>query len=352
MANLVGTSGDPGVAGVHGESQQFNGVLGVTKADGHSGVAGVSDEGVGNGVYGRSKNANGVVGYSSAIGHSGVAGVNEEGDGYGVYGRSKSSYGVVGTTEKSSANLTQSAGVWGRNDGRGCVVLATGTTALIVEGTGGGIAASASEPNSTGIECVGARYGIAARGGWDGGAAILGENINGHAGYFIGKVRVTGELEKAGGGFKIDHPLDPANKYLSHSFVESPNRTNIYDGTSTLDANGEAVVVLPEWFEQLNDNFRYQLTAIGSPAPNLHIATKIKDNRFQISGGEPGLEICWQVTGTRKDPWTLNNPLVVEDNKNDIERGNYLHPTLYGQSESSTIGRRLAPHTLRTDSEP
>jgi hypothetical protein len=30
-------------------------------------------------------------------------------------------------------------------------------------------------------------------------------------------------LTKGGGPFKIDHPLDPANKTLSHSYVESPD---------------------------------------------------------------------------------------------------------------------------------
>ncbi len=43
------------------------------------------------------------------------------------------------------------------------------------------------------------------------------------------------------------------------------------------------------------------------------------------------MEVCWQVTGTRKDAWALSNPLIVEEHKNNIERGKYLHPTLYGQ---------------------
>jgi hypothetical protein len=40
-----------------------------------------------------------------------------------------------------------------------------------------------------------------------------------YAGYFSGDVKVTGYLFKDGGGFQIDHPLDPANMYLNHSFV-------------------------------------------------------------------------------------------------------------------------------------
>ncbi|WAC02029.1 hypothetical protein N7U66_19830 [Lacinutrix neustonica] len=43
-----------------------------------------------------------------------------------------------------------------------------------------------------------------------------------------GDLNVTGNIAKGGGTFKIDHPLDPKNKYLVHSFVESPEMMNIY----------------------------------------------------------------------------------------------------------------------------
>src|SRR5262245_8440898 len=47
--------------------------------------------------------------------------------------------------------------------------------------------------------------------------------FDGLAGYFAGSVQITGNLAKGGGSFKIDHPLDPENKYLYHSFIESPD---------------------------------------------------------------------------------------------------------------------------------
>ena len=102
ITNKVTLSGE---AAFVGESSLFNGFLGVTTSEGHSGVAGVSDSGVGNGIYGRSKNANGVVGYSSATGHNGVAGVNEEGNGNGVYGRSKHGAGVYGESAEFNGVL-------------------------------------------------------------------------------------------------------------------------------------------------------------------------------------------------------------------------------------------------------
>ena len=71
-------------------------------------------------------------------------------------------------------------------------------------------------------------------------AATSGEGVPQLPGEFIGDVDVTGTLTKSAGSFKIDHPLDPENKYLSHSFVESPDMMNIYNGNVVLDATGEA----------------------------------------------------------------------------------------------------------------
>src|SRR5919197_2426169 len=76
-------------------------------------------------------------------------------------------------------------------------------------------------------------------------------NKNSYVAILNGDVNITGRLHKAGGSFKIDHPLDPENKYLYHSFVESPDMKNVYDGVVVLDAAGEALVPLPDWFEAL-----------------------------------------------------------------------------------------------------
>jgi hypothetical protein len=152
------------------------------------------------------------------------------------------------------------------------------------------------------------------------GAGVYGTSDRGYAGYFNGDVRITGTLSKGGGGFRIDHPLDPDNKYLSHSFVESPDMKNIYDGVVELDEEGTAWVELPEWFEALNGSFRYHLTAVGSPAPELHVAEEVSDNRFRIAGGKKETKVCWQVTGIRKDGWAEANRVVVEEDKDEHER--------------------------------
>ena len=177
-------------------------------------------------------------------------------------------------------------------------------------------------------------------GGSSTGWGIFGLSANGYAGYFIGRVYVSGFLSKAGGGFRIDHPSDPANKYLNHSFVESSEMKNLYDGVVTLDSYGEAVVELPEWFEALNQDFRYQLTCIGEYAP-VYVAQKIERSRlrnsFKIAGGISGMEVSWQVTGVRRDPWAQANSMAVEEEKSDRQRGYYLHPEVYGQSEERSI---------------
>jgi hypothetical protein len=146
---------------------------------------------------------------------------------------------------------------------------------------------------------------------------------------FVGNVNVSGNVSKQGGSFKIDHPLDPSNKYLYHSFVESPDMKNIYDGTVTTDAQGNAAVDLPDWFETLNRDFRYQLTVIGQFAQAI-VASKIQNNRFTIKTDKPSVEVSWQVTGIRQDAWANAHRIPVEEEKNSRERGHYIHPELYG----------------------
>jgi len=106
-----------------------------------------------------------------------------------------------------------------------------------------------------------------------------------------------------------------------------------------LDANGEATVTMPNWFEALNKDFRYQLTAMGKPSPGLYIAEEMNGNRFRIAGGAPGGKVSWQVTGIRHDPYAKENPIVVEEQKPASEQGTYLYPKGYGQSFRTSAPR-------------
>jgi trimeric autotransporter adhesin len=180
-------------------------------------------------------------------------------------------------------------------------------------------------------------------------AGILGQegfSGTGYAGYFLGRVEVTGTLAKGGGAFKIDHPLDPENKYLYHSFVESPDMKNIYDGVVTTGPDGLAVVEMPAWFEALNRDFRYQLTVIGQFAQAI-VARKVEGNRFTIQTDRPEVEVSWQVTGIRKDPFAEKNRIPVEEDKPSDEKGTYLHPAAWDQPLEAGLDRKRLPDRER-----
>ena len=166
-------------------------------------------------------------------------------------------------------------------------------------------------------------------------AAPVGGDIYPKA-YVHGHFDVAGTLSKGGGSFKIDHPLDPANKYLYHSFVESPDMMNVYNGNLTTDAQGKAVVTLPEYFETLNRDFRYQLTCIGTFAQAI-VTEEVEGNRFAVQTSEPNVKVSWQVTGVRQDPWAEANRIPESVDKSAEEKGRYLHPAAYGQPESKSI---------------
>ncbi len=147
-----------------------------------------------------------------------------------------------------------------------------------------------------------------------------------------GDVTIAGNLSKGGGSFKIDHPLDPENKYLFHSFVESPDMMNVYNGNIILNERGEAKVEMPEYFAALNRDFRYQLTPIGSFS-ELYVAEEIEENYFKIAGGRPGVKVSWQVTGIRRDPFAEANRIPNEVLKEDHNRGKYLHANEWAKSK-------------------
>ncbi|MEZ4950032.1 MAG: hypothetical protein R2879_09065 [Saprospiraceae bacterium] len=164
-----------------------------------------------------------------------------------------------------------------------------------------------------------------------------GSGFGNYAGYFQGNLHVSGTLSKSAGTFKIDHPADPENKYLIHSFVESPDMMNVYNGNISTDEKGFATVTLPDYFELLNKDFRYQLTVIGTFAQAI-IKEKIKENTFVIQTSEPNVEVSWQITGIRKDPYAEKNRIEPVVEKPQGEKGTYLNPEVYNQEASKALG--------------
>jgi hypothetical protein len=330
------------------------------------------DDGVGYGVNGRSKDRNGVAGHSE--GGAGLYGGSDSGD--GVYGRSEDGYGMAAYSYNGHGVYSfshNSHGVYGESlygvgvCGNGYHrhgVAGTSVNAYGVYGlshAGDGVVGWSESGAGVFGESV---YYDGVHGESSSGVGVFGKSRYSYAAFLQGDVHVTGnlridgDLSKGGGSFKIDHPLDPANKYLHHSFVESPDMKNVYDGIVVLDDKGEAEVDLPDWFGALNKEYRYQLTAIGAPGPNLYIAkeiletdadyaspTTIKKNQssFKIAGGTSGMKVSWQVTGIRKDPWANAHRVQVEQDKPAKERSYYMHPDLYGQPAEMVISNLHLP---------
>jgi hypothetical protein len=111
---------------------------------------------------------------------------------------------------------------------------------------------------------------------------------------------------------------------------------NVYNGNVTTDNQGTATVILPDYFEALNGDFRYQLTVIGQFAQAI-ASQKVANNRFVIRTDKPSTEVSWQVTGVRHDAYAQAHRIPVEEEKPEAEQGYYLHPDAFGQPESKSI---------------
>ncbi len=155
--------------------------------------------------------------------------------------------------------------------------------------------------------------------------------------FVSGNFEVIGTLSKSAGTFKIDHPQDPQNKFLIHSFVESPDMMNVYNGNISTDNNGFATITLPSYFEALNIDFKYQLTIVGKEFAQALVYEKIKSNQFIVRTDKPNIEVSWQVTGVRNDKYAQQNRIVPEVEKTTKQKGKYLNAEAFGASEEKQI---------------
>ncbi len=291
---------------------------GVVAEGGKSGVRGTGDIGVEGwtwnadnvpnlglaAVRGLSANRTGVTGGS--VLEDGVSGVTDARDRTGVYGLNNGAH-----TEGSLAGIDGAFGKRGDNEG-------------FLGHEFGGV---------SGMNLDSQTYGY------------IGTDL--YAGEFSGDVAIDGDLIVTGAvngaikNFVIDHPLEPETKLLYHASVESAEMLNVYSGNAVLDANGEVLVRLPEYFEAANEDARFQLTCIGGWAP-VYIADGVKDNAFRIAGGKPGMKISWQVTGVRADAWAKAHPMHPVVEKSAADKGTYLAPEVFGApaDKGTTYARR------------
>jgi hypothetical protein len=352
------------------------GVYGVNNTQAGAGVEGyAANTSYGIGVLGNSPSGIGVEGTASGTASYGVFGwaTATSGTNYGVYGSDASPDGAgvygIGATGVGGASTSTSGpggGFTGFTAPSGSDLNGTDGVVAVggnvdapsnntkagngIVGMGGAVVGSFGEAGAgvtaTGGTATSGGEGIAASGdGIDAYAGAGGAGGN-FAGSFTGNINVSGTLSASTKDFKIDHPMDPANKYLVHASVESSEMKNIYDGNVTTDGQGRATVRLPEWFEVLNTDFRYQLTVIGQFAQAI-IGHKIENNQFEIRTSAPNVEVSWQVTGVRQDAYAKANPLVVEQEKDARLRGFYIHPELYGAPAEKQIEWARHPQTMK-----
>ena len=349
-----GAGGD-GVFALGGTSQRSVGGIGVRV------IGGASGGGSGPGATGL--DATGGEGFFGT--RAGGTGIRTKG-GHSNFGNAGDGLAAIGGDSDSGASGNGASAIGGTNlagfgghgvvatggdfNGRG--VVATGGVGPVghgVEATGGASTGSGSTAGAGVLAKGGPSSGSNSESGF-GIIAVAGDASNGamrgRAGHFEGDVFITENLTVAGNldvqgakHFKIDHPLDPENKYLLHASVESSEVLNLYSGNAVTDANGEALVNLPDWFEALNSDLRYQLTVIGTFAQAI-VSQKVKQHRFTIRTNLPNVEVSWQVTGVRSDAAMRKSPFKAEENKPDRERGTYLDPKAYDKPNNVERGRR------------
>jgi hypothetical protein len=309
---MLGTSTDRGVVGRVGFGTSCPGApygVGGCGSAGATGVRASSDTGIGVSANSTSRAVVGTLGETSCAGTYAVGGCGAD-LGNGVIGDSSTGIGVIGDSS-------------------------TGIGVRGFSGTGVGVLGDSSDRGVIGTLGRSPCPGTYAVGGCAG--SVIGYGVYGksttYAGYFQGNVNVTGTLTKGAGAFRIDHPLDPERRYLQHSFVESPEMKNVYDGIATTDSRGFATVRMPSWFQALNRSFRYQLTILGHArwGTQARVWDEIAHNRFTIRTNRPRVRVSWQVTGVRHDPYANAHRIPVVVPKAQADQGTYLHPELYGK---------------------
>jgi hypothetical protein len=364
FSNWISGSGVRGIndtgVGVYGQS--FNNIAVFGESVASTGVFGKTDDGFGVsgqsfsnvGVYGKSQNSFGVSGVSTlGSGVSGEGGTSNFGfGGHGVHGK-----GGSGTSNNNGGDGVNAEGGVSNSGIGGFGVFARGGDSMLGPGGFGVGAIGGSNPfgngkGGPGVSALGGTGSGAGQTGGDGVSGFAGDGLGGasagRAGFFSGDVVITGKLQVTSGikMFHIDHPLDPENKYLNHAAIESSEVLNVYSGNTTTDQNGDAIVTLPDWFEALNKDFRYQLTVIGTFAQAI-VASEMKDNRFGIKSNSPNVKVSWQVTGVRSDATARMYKFEVEEEKLERDRGSYLNPDAYGQSEEKNIQYARNPEMMQ-----
>jgi hypothetical protein len=303
------------------------------------GVYGRSDSNEGTGVWGlaysTTGNTRGV--YAEAASTSGRAveayAPANSGSTFGVRATNLSPSGraVAGYANATTGNPMGVLGEAKAPDGAG--VFASNTSASgYAYGLLGSSNASPSAIGTFGqaLHASGVTYGVYGRA----------DSPNGYGLYTSGRFAAGGTK-----AFRIDHPLDPTGKYLMHYCTESPTPQNSYSGSIVTDGTGRAWVQLPDYFAEINANFKYQLTVVqddeSSQFVQVKVARRIQGNRFLIMSSAPNIEVSWRIEADRNDGFVRTHGAPTEVEKVGIEAGTYQHPEFFGASEERGIHAKM-----------
>ncbi|HWP30201.1 MAG TPA: hypothetical protein VNK96_00515 [Fimbriimonadales bacterium] len=345
-------------------------VRGLNQGIGGSGI-GVwgSQDGSGWGVYGTSVSGRGVYGWAYATSGTnyGVYGQSASTEGRGIFGWATASSGTtyggrfqsdstsgIAVNGWATAGSGATYGVWGQSastSGRGVYGYVTATS-----GSTNGVYGRSESTNGLGVVGYapannGINYGVYAQSDSTNGRGVLGwataisgttygvvgrsDSTSGYGVYSSGNFAATGTKS-----FQIDHPLMPETHYLNHFCTEGPEPYNVYSGNVVTDAQGYANVQLPDYFESINRDFRYQITVIdgaGEEFVQARVVRKIQNNHFVIRTSMPHVEVSWRVEAVRNDLWVQKYGFVTEQEKPEEYKGKYLRPDLYGMPKEYGI---------------
>lgn len=332
-------SNGPSGYGVYATTQGFSAVTGTS-----SNVSGSSSGGLfqcnstsGYGVYGQEVAASGAT-YGGYFQSGSTSGTGVSGVAYSIYGFTFGGYfesnSPDGRAVRAVNNATTGWAVAGRfGTGSSTSGIGVWSTAGATSGVTYGIYGESSSTSGRGV------FGYAGAPNGNTTYAVLGDNALNGSGW---GVYALGNLGGSGAKlFRIDHPLDPENKYLQHYCAEGPEPKNIYDGTVRTDARGYAAVTLPDYYQEINRDARIQLTVVDEEDSDsfvmAKVVQKVRGNGFRIRTSAPGVEVFWRVEAVRNDLWVRKYGAPVEVEKQELERGKYQHPELYGQPKERGI---------------
>ncbi len=195
------------------------------------------------------------------------------GNGVGVYGRHNSSgnYGHLGKSNSGVYGWSSSAaGVYGQSS------------------LGWGVYGNSNSGRGV--------YGYSTSGN-----GVRGSSFTGYAGYFQGKVHITGALSKNSGTFVQPHAQDPA-KEIQYAFFEGPEHAVFLRGTAELK-DGTAIIDLPEHFTVVaaEKGVQVQVTPV-EDCNGIFVKSKGRERVEvkELMGGKHNARFDYFITAIRK----------------------------------------------------